>query len=498
MSSIGVTLADYANQPLNGFGQQGQNVLGTSSAGDVANLAKAISAGDTTGRDTTGLTNASGAPLKVESLEASLKYLTYKMRDIRLYPLLPKSAAFNTVEEYNQVVSFGNDGGGFIPEGGLPESEDSVYRRLAQHVKFMGNVREVTHPMTLTRTQAEVGSIIERETQAGIMWLLKKVNHALAYADSSIVPDEFNGIYAQHRAAALNVNDYHAQETVIDMRGSHITQEIVMDAVDTVIDNHGYASQLIGSHKTMSDISKQFLQAPYGGKRMENNVTGATVGQRVNSIAVQNGDIGLNFDKFLTAGAAKTTATAATSSNAPSNPTLATAAVGSDAQSVFEAADAGDYLYAVTSLNRFGESGLGAAAAVTVATGGAVDLTITNAGGGSTPTGYQVYRTKKNDTGAGAKFYPLYKVSTADVAAGYDSGGVGVVRDKNRWLPDTNQAWMFDNDRDVIEVKQLAPMMKMDLALLSTSYRFMVLNYLTPILYTPNKTIRFINVGKFA
>ena len=479
-NSIGVTMADYASQPLNGFGQQGMTAFGSSSAGDVANLAKAVSAGQTTGRETTGLTTASGSPLKVESLESTLKYLTYKMQDIRFWQLLGKTPAYNTVEEYNQVVSFGNDGGGFIAEGGLPNTEDSVYRRLAQHVKFMGNVREVTHPMTLVSTQAAVGDIMRRETSNGIMWLMKKLDQALAFGDANIVPDEFNGVYAQHRSAATTIGQYHEQETVIDMRGKHITQEVMMDAVDTVIDNHGYVSQLIGSHKVMSDISKQFLQAPYGGKRMESNVNGATVGQRVRNIAVQNGDVALNFDKFLGAGAAKTTSTAATSTTAPTAPTLAAAAVvPTISDSAFAAADAGDYVYGVTALNANGESGLGAAAVVTVAANGAVDLTITPGGGGTAATGYQVYRSKTDATVAGGKLYPLYKVSVAEVAAGFDGGAVTVVRDKNRYLPDTNQCWLFDNDSDVVEFKQLAPMMKMDLALLSTSFRFMELRFCT-------------------
>ena len=53
----------------------------------------------------------------------------------------------------------------------------------------------------------------------------------------------------------------------------------------------------------------------------------------------------------------------------------------------------------------------------------------------------------------------------------------------------------FDNE--VIEFAQLAPLMKMDLALLSPAYRFMILLYGTPLLYAPRKMVRIINIGNY-
>jgi hypothetical protein len=39
-------------------------------------------------------------------------------------------------------------------------------------------------------------------------------------------------------------------------------------------------------------------------------------------------------------------------------------------------------------------------------------------------------------------------------------------------------------------------MMKMDLAVLSPAYRWMILLYGTPILFAPKKWIRMINIGR--
>jgi hypothetical protein len=44
-------------------------------------------------------------------------------------------------------------------------------------------------------------------------------------------------------------------------------------------------------------------------------------------------------------------------------------------------------------------------------------------------------------------------------------------------------------------MKQLAPIMRMDLARTSPSFRFMILAYLTTVLFAPKKLARIINIG---
>jgi hypothetical protein len=62
-------------------------------------------------------------------------------------------------------------------------------------------------------------------------------------------------------------------------------------------------------------------------------------------------------------------------------------------------------------------------------------------------------------------------------------------------MPNTDQAILFQMDNEVIEFAQLAPLMKMDLALLGPAYRFMILLYGTPFLYAPKKMVRLVNIG---
>src|SRR3990167_6639586 len=101
-NQFGISLDDYREA---GYG--------TSSASDLQDLKKALEAGSITGRETTDSLTASGSPLKVESLEKTLKVITFKESDIVFWKNVPKMPAFNTVEEYNRLVSYGVERGGF-------------------------------------------------------------------------------------------------------------------------------------------------------------------------------------------------------------------------------------------------------------------------------------------------------------------------------------------------------------------------------------------------
>jgi hypothetical protein len=87
-------------------------------------------------------------------------------------------------------------------------------------------------------------------------------------------------------------------------------------------------------------------------------------------------------------------------------------------------------------------------------------------------------------------------VKRGSLANGVDGGAAGIVRDRNRYLPGTQDSLLLQADTDVIEFKQLAPLMKMPLAKLSPADRFMVLLYGTPIVYAPSKMVRYINIGR--
>lgn len=489
-------LADYANSAnSSGF-------AGNASMAELDQLQKALDAGQLTGRDTNNSTTAGGAPLKVESLEKTLKLITFKENDIVLWKRVPKKAAYNTVEEYNQLTSYGTDRGGFYKEGELPNEEDSTYVRRSQFVKFMGVTKSVTHPMQLVNIMPAVGNIVEREIKNGTQWILRKLNQSLYFGDEALCAQEFNGFLAQQmRADAFgSLGAYYGSEVVVDLRGVPLGEKHIEKGAEGIVENFGLGTQLYAPPAVLSDFVKGF----YGNKFIQPNTemtANGIMGQRVNSFDSQFGRIGLNYDIFFNKKPSKKNTTAATAAQAPPAVTGVTATpVGSDASGIWAAGDAGAYFYAVVANNRFGESAVAVTgSASTIVTGGAVDITFTDGGGTYPAESYTVLRSNKGAaTAAAATFYPLYTVSLAEVTAGYDGASASGVRDRNRILPNCNQAMLVQEDNEVIEFAQLAPLMKMDLAVLSPAYRFMVLLYGTPFLYAPKKIVRFVNIGAAA
>ena len=499
-NNLGVSLADYQNGNFDGQALfDGANV----SAEQLAELSKALNAGDITGRDTANSLTSSGAPLKVESLENTLKVLTFKESDIQFWKRVPKLAAYNTVEEYNQLSSYGSEAGVFTNEGELPKEEDSLYVRKAEIVKFLGVTKIVSHPMQLVKTH--IGSIIQQEIKNGTLFLLRKADRALAFGDSSIVPQEFNGFYAQHRNAFTNYTDYMNSDVVIDLRGKYLKEENIEQGALSIIGNFGHANLLMAPPVVLSDFVKNF----YGNKFIQPNspaLTDGIMGQRVQRFQSQYGEIELGYDIFLNANSPRKTSDGATHSQAPATPTITAPGVvaTTDASTKFNAtAELGDFFYAVAAKNRFGESVLApfnTGLLFTSVLGKSQDLTFVGAGGTYPATGYVIYRSKANPVGtiANNELYPIFEVSTAQLAAGFDGAAALSVRDRNRFLPGCQQALLLQSDEEVYSFKQLAPLMKMDLAVLSPATRFMILMYGTPMLYAPKKMVRYINIGRAA
>ena len=492
MENLSINLSDYGFQQNGGF-------AGQQDMASVAALNKALEAEQITGRDTANLTTTSGAPLKVESLEKTLKHLTFRESDIRLWKDLPKKPAYNTVEEYNQQVSYGQNRGGWNREGELPEEEDSIFVRRAQLVKYLGVTKSVTHQMTLVNTM--VGSIMERTIKDGTMWILRTLNQGLYFGDENIIPEQFNGFLAQQRRsdAWSSYDEYMESENVVDCRGQKLSEVAIESAANTIVENYGLGTQLYASPAVMSN----FVQNFYGNKFIQPNTAALSegiMGQHVQAFDSQFGRIGLNHDVFFKKLPAKDAKTAANSLKAPEKPvwdgTNPAKVEAGTAHSKFAATDAGAVYYAVSAINRYGESELAIyGTAVTITAGCAVDLKFTAGTGTNAPTAYRIYRTKVGATSAD-KFYPLFEVSVSELTAGYDGAAGGVVRDLNHFLPDCDQAFLVQFDNEVIEFAQLAPLMKMDLAVLSPAYRFMILLYGTPFLYAPKKMVRIVNIGK--
>ena len=466
-----VSMNDYAD-----FGQG----FGTASASDVAELNKALTTGAyAQANGVAAQTN--GAALQVESLENSLKVLTYSDQHVKFWKKIAKTPAYSTVEEYNQLLSYGQDNNsGFLPEGVLPETDTSEYRRQASFVKFLGTTREVTHPMTLVRSAH--GDVIARENQNGILWLMKQLEHGLFWGNSKLAQPGKEGVQFD------GLNQLIDAENTINIKGQDIKDTDINYGAQMIIENYGTPTDLFLPFETLANFSNEFF--PKERVIMPTQGAGYQAGLVVNKFQTHGGPVDFNPDLFLQ----KTkplNPTGIGGTKAPTAPASVELAVGDALDAEFSNSGAGTYSYSVTACNRFGESVPTACTSDIAITADdfvkGVKVTITNASSMVVaPEYFRVYRTEKN----GTQKYCIAEVPVASINA----SGVTVFVDKNTTMPNTYTAFMGEFTPETIAFKQLAPIMKMDLALLGPAYRWMILLYGVPQLYAPKKWMKFTNI----
>jgi hypothetical protein len=88
-------MADSVNQILSGL------EAGLVSQADIENLNKAITAGYGGAGKPTDLTY--GGVLQAESLEATLKSVTFDMKNLKMWPAVSVDKAYNLFEQYNRL-----------------------------------------------------------------------------------------------------------------------------------------------------------------------------------------------------------------------------------------------------------------------------------------------------------------------------------------------------------------------------------------------------------
>jgi len=463
-------------------------------------LLKAMQAGNITGRDTTNQ-SLTMEPLKVESLETTLKLLEYRTQDIKLLNRMPKLTAYNTVEEFLQLESYGINRGGFYREGELSDTEDSKYVRRAEIVKYIQITGEVTMQAQMVKSYVDA---MRKEVENKTMWIRRKADVALTKADADVIPEEWNSLYKQHASVGTSVGylystleQYFTSNTVIDLRGKSLKQTHVEDGAVNIDDNYGSVSDLFAPPTVISALAKDY----FDDQRILQNADKAyrgIIGTDVKAIATTMGDVSLMSDKFMKADPGKVIATATADPKAPAAPTAGTnPALAADTLAKFQAGETGTVRYAVSAVNRYGESALTllGAADITITLANSIDLNFTATAGAYDATGFKIYRTKPG-VGSTGTFYPIFTVSAPQVAAGYDGAAAGFVRDRGRFLPDTEQAFLTEMSDDVLSLKELAPVSKLDLAVISMSRRFITFYFATPQLYVPKKMVRYINCAK--
>lgn len=404
------------------------------------------------------------------------------MEHVRFWRGIPKLAAFNSVEEHNVISSYGeNPDAGWIDEGALPNEDDSTYERQFAVVKYLGTTRRVTHVMSLVKPAH--GNVIAQETVNGTMHLLRILERSLFYGDSSLLSLQFDGYEKL-------MTDNCPATNVIDRRGAGLSEDVLTDSCLTASDapNYGRISHAHMNPKVHADLVKTFFPKERHDTFQK---VGDYVGLDIKGFTSPSGDVMFEPNVFIDLGLRSPAAAAVgPAATRPGTPTISTGATTpAAATSQFAADDAGSYWFKLVAVNRYGKS-----APVDVGGGAIAVIAGDEVTWGATPGGstdvdyYEIYRSEMGGADGSEKL--ILRVNNAAGA------GEETLHDYNASLPNTTSVFLFQQNLEAMSFKQLAPMIKIPLATIDSSIRWMQLLYGVPVLYTPGKVVLIKNVGR--
>lgn len=402
----------------------------------LADLNKALEAGSGVNAGTfTG-----GRALTPESLENTLVNVLWSQDEARLFQRVKKQSIASPMHQWNKRTAVGNFEGAWVPEGGTSVEADQTIARVYAQAKYLQTLRKATLQATLSNM---VENALTIEQNAGALWMIRQVEHALFYGNSSMVSEEPDGLLTQ-------ITD---SDNILDMRGgsadSQTFEQKSTEASRVIRDNFGKGSLMLTSTMVMQDVQNLVRdRARFGAGQ---NQAGNAI---FDSFVTPFGKLELVDDVFLKEG---TTPSASALAGAPATPTQNTAPAAAGIGSQFLAGDAGQYNYLVVACNKYGESATLEQNIAAVAAGESVTLNIDH---DTTTTFLKIYRGKLD---AGAYTDCRYMAQVAVATPGTTTNTSYV--DANADLPGTSQVFILTMDQiyDAIEWFQFLPLMKFDL-----------------------------------
>lgn len=409
--------------------------------------------------------------LRAYSIDGTLRTVSYQQKHIKFWNRTPKVKAYSTVEEYVKIINYGNQrAGAFVDAGALPPGQDSNYERASKNVKYVGTTRAVQHQAMVVETVV-VDDLVAQEQINGTIYLLGVIEKSLFDGDSSVISQEWDGICTEIQ------NDFNSDPTcgtVIDLKGADITKETLTEASNIILNNYGIPTVMYNDLQTMGKLNALFY-----GNQMVTQVdgTGIVGGVVQNNFAyLPKQTFEYEPDVFLKPGL--TPLTTASSDKAPAAPSVAAAAASDPTSSI----PAGTYDYIVSAVNKNGESVGSSVVTQAVVAGEKVTLTITKQGNAEV-AGYCIYRSLTGGT----------PVLVARIPRNPNDENGSYV-DKNQNIPGTGRAILIYEDPTNFMFKQLVPFIKIPLAIVDASIRWMQLLYGTPVLATPRKNVIIKNI----
>ncbi len=458
-----------------------------------------------------------GGALGTESIDGTLKSVTYDATNLVMWPSIAQDRAYSLVEQYVRTNAYGDGGSPYIPESGSPVMNDAEYTRHGAKVVFFSVRKGVGLASTLVR-QNFGGDIEGRETQNGTLWMLEKVERELYkgsadFSNAGLFDGNINaipmkiqnlnlyGIDQQIRAGDVDFSaqarafdGYGGTRTVILSKDGDVVSESDYEELATILsENFGRPGEAHQAPRALSDFIKQFFPKE---RVNQLGVADGKAGYIVREMVTTAGGIQLRPNVFLKPKEGKKTQNDRPGvPGAPAgleNAAVQSIVVGSgfllDQTAAGSKLAADDiYSYEVVCLNEQGEGASSLVSEpVTIATdGNKVSFYILDPSSGPAATHYAVYRTEALGTGT-KKFIGFVARNAAKT----------LFTDLGNKAPGASQLYMMDMRPEIMVWKQLAPLLKINLAPISTAREFLLWLAGCVIMFAPRKCGMIDNIGR--
>lgn len=480
----------------------------TVSVQDLAQLNDALRKGSVGHQGGATMSGEDLSPLVPQSIENTLASATYTMKELALWPSMPKVNVSQNLHEYVVVNEHGLDLDPFMAEGGGGSSfgtNRAEYERKSVKIKYMAERREVSDVASLIGLIGPNPQAIAAETERGTMSLLRKVERSLWMADEDVNPLAFDGVVKQI-GRDLSVGGFHdgadhmglgrpLSEFQLDLKGKAPTVQLLQEVL-----GHIYGAPFYGRpdciyvepriHAELIQQSVQFgrhdqLMVQREGQALTFGMAELAVMAPYGSVKIKAAPF-LHRSERMPAGASSSSAPAAPAFGAQPAETLAGAFAGGDKASDMEA---GFYRYAIVAVSSAGYSApVKAAAGIEVTADNArIDFTIAD----DSADYYRVYRTDKA-AALGQIDENSYKLlcTVPNKAA-----QATPVRDLNMFRPDCSEVVFVEHSQDIMEFARLLDFIRRPLAEVATSRPFLLMLFGSPVVKVPRKCFVLRNAG---
>lgn len=434
-----------------------------------------------------------GQALKLESLEADLKNLTYGSNDFTILPQLLNLGvvkAESTVEQYTTFLRHGRVGHQiFQPEIGIGSVNSPDMKKQHVNLKFLVDVKQQSFAVQVAASIEDAAKINEEDA---MIVLGKTMEWATFYGDSDLTSgDKGDGLEFDGLQKLIPAENH------LDLRGGSLTPEVLNQAAVLIGHGFGVATDAYMPIGVKADFGNQFLGAQ---RIIVPTNDGTTAGVNVDKFISARGEISLNGSTIMDAddlldltqqpnpkapAAPKFTAVEVKSANGQ----FSAEETKDDQGNVIYPAEVNANLhYRVVAVGHHGDSFASddVASKVTAADSG-VKITVSlSSMQREIPDYVAIYRQALTDD----NYYLIGRVPTS---AMQDSNTI-VFTDLNGRIPATADVFVGEMRHNVLAMLQFIPMSKINLAVVTTATSFAIMTSVALCLYIPKRFVQIHNV----